>query len=107
MEETAEQHLEELANRPLLEVVDRDYLRRANRCRIHDLLLDLAKDGGKNQFLDVHGGLTSTNADRSLSLAAHEKTRVSISISSCLAPNLRSLLLFNLCDQLPAIIIDL
>ncbi|CAA6672379.1 unnamed protein product [Spirodela intermedia] len=55
-EETAEQHLKKLANRSILQVVVRDPMGRVDKCRIHDLLLDLAKhEGRKNQFLDVHG----------------------------------------------------
>ncbi|CAA7405350.1 unnamed protein product [Spirodela intermedia] len=57
LEETAERHLEELANRSVIQVVDRDYMGWVDRFRIHDLLLHLAKDEGRrNQFNDVHGG---------------------------------------------------
>ncbi|CAA7409562.1 unnamed protein product [Spirodela intermedia] len=99
-EETAEQHLEKLANRSILQVVIRDPMGRVDKCRIYDLLLDLAKhEGRKNQFLDVHGDPTSTHAVRSRRLAVHEDASVCFSSSSCLAPNLRSLLFFNLDGQ--------
>ncbi|CAA6668489.1 unnamed protein product [Spirodela intermedia] len=80
LEETAERHLEELANRSVFQVVDRDYMGWVDRFRIHNLLLHLAKDEGRrNQFND--------NAS------------VWLSSSSSFAPNLRSLLCLNLRDQ--------
>ncbi|CAA7408243.1 unnamed protein product [Spirodela intermedia] len=100
LKETAEQHLEQLANRSALQVVDRDPLGRVDKCRIHDLLLDLAKDeGGKNQFVEVHEGLTPTHAVRSHRLAVHENASFCLTSSSCLVLNLRSLLCFNLHGQ--------
>ncbi|CAA6672384.1 unnamed protein product [Spirodela intermedia] len=47
-EETAKRHLEELANRSVLQVVDRDYMGRVDRFRIHDFssVSRRMKDGG-------------------------------------------------------------
>ncbi|CAA7409567.1 unnamed protein product [Spirodela intermedia] len=89
-EETAKRHLEELANRSVLQVVDRDYMGRVDRFRIHDFLLRLAKDEGRrNQLIDVHGGLTFRQAVRSCRLALPENASVYLSSSISLALNLR------------------
>ncbi|CAA7409551.1 unnamed protein product [Spirodela intermedia] len=84
LEETAEQHLEKLVNRSVLQVGYRDSLGRVLTCRIHDLFLDLARDeGGKNQFLDIHEG------QRLQQSRLHKQTRYKYSLS------LSSRLLFN------------
>lgn len=54
-------------------------------CRIHDLLLNLAKmEGEMHQFLDVHGGLTSMHAVMSRRLTIHSNASVCLSSSGYL-----------------------
>ncbi|KAJ4769421.1 hypothetical protein LUZ62_053678 [Rhynchospora pubera] len=54
MEETAEDYLEELALRSMIQVVKRHYNGSIKYCRIHDLLRDLAIEKAKeNNFLQI------------------------------------------------------
>eukprot|EP00268_Persea_americana_P057621 TRINITY_DN690_c0_g1_i6.p2 TRINITY_DN690_c0_g1~~TRINITY_DN690_c0_g1_i6.p2 ORF type:complete len:911 (+),score=113.36 TRINITY_DN690_c0_g1_i6:3668-6400(+) len=57
LEEVAEDHLLELIRRSLIQVAERRFNGRVKKCRIHDLLRDLAIQTAKeNQFLNVYSG---------------------------------------------------
>ncbi|MQL97790.1 hypothetical protein Taro_030489 [Colocasia esculenta] len=100
MEETAGKHLEQLARRSILQVVETDAMGYVSKCRIHDLLLDLANtEGEQNHFLDVHGHVTTNHEVKSRRLAIHGHNVGNCTSSECLTPKLHSLLCFNLHGQ--------
>ncbi|RWR84797.1 putative disease resistance protein [Cinnamomum micranthum f. kanehirae] len=60
MEDVAEDYLMELIHRSLIQVVERRFNGRVKKCRIHDLLRDLAiQKAMEHQFLDVCSGNAS------------------------------------------------
>ncbi|OVA18806.1 Disease resistance protein [Macleaya cordata] len=72
MEDVAEDYLEELIQRNMIQVVRRKRDGRIKRCRIHDLLLDLSVTKAKeDQFCEVYGRVSEfskTNKIRRLSI---------------------------------------
>ncbi|KAJ4809212.1 Nbs-lrr resistance protein [Rhynchospora pubera] len=92
MEETAEDYLEELALRSMIQVVKRHYNGSIKYCRIHDLLHDLAIEKAKeNNFLQIisnqgnNGCTSSTTVHRA---AFHGDCEDVVQYTG---PNLRSL----------------
>lgn len=76
LEEVAEDHLLGLIRRSLIQVAQRRLNGRVKKCRIHDLLRDLAiKTAKENQFLNVYSGnvrSASPTAVRRLSITRGE-----------------------------------
>ncbi|XWS07712.1 hypothetical protein CRYUN_Cryun41cG0013500 [Craigia yunnanensis] len=105
MEDVAEEFLEELINRCLVQVGKRDYTGiGVKTCRIHDLLRDLCvAEAEKENFLEIIQRPIGENPADSLDviLTASKQRRIAIHSSKryvCLKgnhPNLRSLLLFQ------------
>ncbi|KAK1269579.1 putative disease resistance protein [Acorus gramineus] len=103
-EDIAEEYLEELYQRSLIQVVSKRSYGGSRTwgiksCRIHDLLRDFAIAEGKEfEFLTVHGNMESDSAPkarRRLAIQGHEcnnQTWLDLKGSS---PKLRSLLCFN------------
>ncbi|KAJ3687128.1 hypothetical protein LUZ61_016292 [Rhynchospora tenuis] len=100
MEETAEDYLEELVQRSMIQVVKRRYNGSIKYCRIHDLLHDLAiKKAEENNFLQIISNqgdkcCTSSNTVRRAALHCNRED-----IMQYTGPNLRSLFYFN--DEAP------
>ncbi|XP_058067566.1 putative disease resistance protein At1g50180 [Magnolia sinica] len=76
VEEAAEDCLEELIHRSLIQVAKRDLNGRFKRCRIRDLLRELLISKGKeDKFLDVHHGDTNPlSPSKARRLAIHHAT---------------------------------
>ncbi|KAJ4809182.1 Disease resistance family protein [Rhynchospora pubera] len=102
MEETAEDYLEELIQRSMIQVVERHLNGSIKYCRIHDLLHDLAiKKAEENNFLQIISNQgdkccsSSTTVRRAALHGNHEN------IMQYTGPNLRSLFYFG--DDMPNI----
>ncbi|KAJ4730435.1 Disease resistance protein (CC-NBS-LRR class) family [Rhynchospora pubera] len=96
MEETAEDYLEELVQRSMIQVVKRHLNRSIKYCRIHDLLRDLAIEKAKeNMFLQIisNQGDTCCNSSTTVRRAALHCYRENIMPYT--GPNLRSLVVFG------------
>ncbi|KAJ4803883.1 Disease resistance family protein [Rhynchospora pubera] len=96
MEETAENYLEELVQRSMIQVVERNLSGSIKHCRIHDLLRDLAIEKAKeNNFLQIisNRGDTCSNSSpmvRRAALLCHRED-----IMPYTGPYLRSLVYFG------------
>ncbi|XP_058068503.1 disease resistance protein RPH8A-like [Magnolia sinica] len=73
VEEAADDCLEELIHRSLIQVVKRNFIGRVKSCRIHDLLLELSISKAKeDKFLNVHRGDTNPlSPSKACRLAIH------------------------------------
>ncbi|RVW87147.1 putative disease resistance protein [Vitis vinifera] len=101
MEDVAEDFLEELVDRSMIQVAEKRYNGKIKMCRIHDLLRDLAMSEAKEcKFLEI---LDSTNIDTSVTTRARR-----ISVHSSLEeymklrhpnPHFRSMLHFSRCEE--------
>lgn len=101
MEDVAEDFLEELVDRSMIQVAEKRYNGKIKACRIHDLLRDLAMSEAKEcKFLEI---LDSTNIDTSVTTRARR-----ISVHSSLEeymklrhpnPHFRSMLHFSRCEE--------
>ncbi|RWR84800.1 Disease resistance protein [Cinnamomum micranthum f. kanehirae] len=93
LEEVAEDYLLELIHRSLIQVTKRHFTGRVKKCRIHDLLRELAiKKAKEDLFLDVNsvkGHSASPTTARRLAITHHAICK-HISVS-CLNEQLRSL----------------
>ncbi|XP_058112023.1 probable disease resistance protein At1g58602 [Magnolia sinica] len=70
LEDVAEDYLNELINRSMIQVARRKSNGTVERCRIHDLLRDLSISEGKEErFLDVHGNIAPTSQTMARRLA--------------------------------------
>ncbi|XP_039140289.1 putative disease resistance protein At1g50180 [Dioscorea cayenensis subsp. rotundata] len=86
MEEVAEEYLEELVHRSLIQVAERNSLGGIDYCRIHDLLLDLAISEAKGtNFLLVTKTISNNNNEGNIitlqktrRLALHDKHSLDI-----------------------------
>ncbi|KAJ1691780.1 hypothetical protein LUZ63_015935 [Rhynchospora breviuscula] len=95
MEETAEDYLEELVQRSMIQVVKRHLNGSIKYCRIHDLLRDLAIEKAKEiNFLQIiaNQGDTCCSSSTTVRRAALHCYREDI--MSYTGPNLRSLVIF-------------
>ncbi|XP_058112026.1 putative disease resistance RPP13-like protein 3 [Magnolia sinica] len=97
VEDVAEDYLEELLNRSMIQVVKRKSNGTAEKCRIHDLLRDLSISKAKEErFLDAYGNIapTSPTMARRLAITTHGGIGDSVSLNSSTL-HLRSLLYFG------------
>lgn len=95
-DDVAEDYLEKLIDRSLIQVASRRSDGGVKTCRIHDLLRDFCiKEGIQQKFLDVHSNpdRSLTNKPRRLSILC--ETSQCISSNQCNPSCARSLLLFN------------
>ncbi|XP_058068506.1 probable disease resistance RPP8-like protein 2 [Magnolia sinica] len=97
MEEAAEDCLEELIHRSLIQVVKRNSIGRVKSCRIHDLLHELSiSKAREDKFLDVHHGNTNPlSPSKARRLAIHHATSKYTSLNRA-NPHLRSVLCITL-----------
>ncbi|XP_010276943.1 PREDICTED: probable disease resistance RPP8-like protein 2 [Nelumbo nucifera] len=105
MEDVAEEYLEELIQRSMVQVTEWRSNDEIYMCRIHDLLRDLAiKEAEKENFFQINGkNRLSPNRSRRLAIHPHDDTHdntttTGMSQSTALS-NLRSFLCFT--DSLP------
>ncbi|KAL5998266.1 hypothetical protein ACLOJK_009205 [Asimina triloba] len=96
MEEVAEDYLQELIQRSLLQATERNAHGGIRKCRIHDLLRDLAiSEAKEDKFLEVIDHTTDTHSSwRARRLAIHNPT-AGFTVSCHAMPSLRSLLCFT------------
>ncbi|KAF8389329.1 hypothetical protein HHK36_026023 [Tetracentron sinense] len=94
MEEIAQDYLEELINRGMVQASKRRHNGEIKSCRIHDLLRDLSiSEAKENKFLDVQRSVDFGSPVRACRLTIHGSIERYISPNH-LIPHLRSLLLF-------------
>ncbi|KAF2307786.1 hypothetical protein GH714_031717 [Hevea brasiliensis] len=95
MEDVAEDFLEELIDRCMVQVVEWRYDGRIKTCRIHDLLRDLAMSEAKEcKFLEILDGDTFHSMIRARRIAVHTSLHMHMSLRHP-NPHLRSLLRFT------------
>lgn len=96
VEDVAEDYLEELVGRSMIQVATRTSNGRIKTCCIHDLLLELSVSKGREDgFLDIiHGEFTVNPLTRSRRLAIHYGVLPMMKN----APKVRSLLSFDICE---------
>ena len=94
VEDVAEDYLEELVGRSMIQVATRKSNGRIKTCSIHDLLRELSVSKGReDRFLDIiHGEFTVNSLTRSRRLAIH------FGVPPKNAPKARSLLSFDICE---------
>ena len=98
IEDVAEDFLEELVDRSMIQVAEKRYNGKIKTCRIHDLLRDLAMSEAKEcKFLEI---LDSTNIDTSMTTRAARRISVHSSLEEYLKlrhpnPHFRSMLSFS------------
>uniref|UniRef100_A0A0D3EPY4 Uncharacterized protein n=1 Tax=Oryza barthii TaxID=65489 RepID=A0A0D3EPY4_9ORYZ len=94
VEEAAEGYLNELVNRSLLQVVERNLSGRVHLCRMHDIIRLLALRKSKEEFFcQVHKGSEACSIENTRRLSIQNASIQHLSGSS--APCLRSLHVFN------------
>ncbi|XP_058112041.1 probable disease resistance RPP8-like protein 4 [Magnolia sinica] len=101
MEDVAEDYLDELISRSMIQVGSRRSNGTVFICRIHDLLRDLSISEAKEErFLEVHGNMAPELPTKARGLAVTcGDINKSISLN-CSTPQLRSLLRFSREDQM-------
>ncbi|KAJ3685193.1 hypothetical protein LUZ61_014357 [Rhynchospora tenuis] len=96
MEETAEDYLEELVQRSMIQVVERHLNGSIKYCRVHDLLRDLAIEKAKeNNFLQIISNQSDTWCGSSTTVRRAALLSNSKDIMQFTGPNLRSLFYFD------------
>ncbi|XP_058112035.1 disease resistance protein RPP8-like [Magnolia sinica] len=102
MEDVAEDYLDELISRSMIQVGSRWSKGTVQKCRIHDLLRDLSiSEAKEKRFLEVHGNMAPELPTKARRLAI-TCGDISKSISlNCSTPQLRSLLRFSKEEQMP------
>lgn len=97
LEDVAEDYLEELIGRNMVQVAKRKSNGRIKACRMHDLLRDLSISIAKEEhFLDIiHGGVSADSTTRGRRLGIHSG-EISITKNT---PKARSLLCFDLVES--------
>lgn len=96
LEDVAEDYLEELVGRSMIQVATRKSNGRIKTCCVHDLLHELSVSKGKeDQFLDIiHGEFTVSSLTRARRLAIH----FGVPPTTKNTPKVRSLLCFDICE---------
>ncbi|OAY40597.1 putative disease resistance protein At1g50180 [Manihot esculenta] len=99
MEDVAEDFLEELIDRSMVQVVERRYDGKIKACRIHDLLRDLAISEAKEcKFLEILDGYTCDSMIRARRIAIHTTLDMYLHLRHSNL-HLRSLLRFTTSDE--------
>ncbi|XP_043689945.1 disease resistance protein RPH8A-like [Telopea speciosissima] len=95
MEDVAEEYLEELTERSMIQVASRRSDGGVETCRVHDLLRDLAvSEAKKDKLLEIYGSNCSNSLNRFRRLAIHSNNGTH-HISSSSLYHLHSLLCFS------------
>ncbi|KAJ9681540.1 hypothetical protein PVL29_020420 [Vitis rotundifolia] len=84
VEDVAEEYLEELIDRSMIQVAGRKRDGRVKSCRIHDLLRDLAISKAKDsKFFEVHRNIISGYPFNPRRLIAHDAKNISQHLHTC------------------------
>ena len=96
MEVVAEEYLDELIDRSLIQVATRGLDGRVKTCRIHDLLRDICiKESAEEKFLEVCSGVNLSAVSISRRISIHYANQQYISSSPCKPSNGRSIIGFG------------
>ncbi|XP_023902047.1 putative disease resistance RPP13-like protein 3 [Quercus suber] len=95
-EDVAEDYLEELIDRSLIQVATKRIDGGVKTCRIHDLLRDLCiSESTEEKFLEVHSDVNLSPMSKSRRISIHHANRLCISSNHCEPSNIRSLIGFG------------
>ncbi|RVW81230.1 Disease resistance protein RPP13 [Vitis vinifera] len=84
VEDVAEEYLEELIHRSMIQVAGRKWDGRVKSCRIHDLLRDLAISKAKDsKFFEVHRNIIFAYPFNPRRLIAHDSKNISQHLHTC------------------------
>ncbi|XP_030942593.1 disease resistance protein RPP13-like [Quercus lobata] len=84
MEDIAEDYLEELIDRSLIQIATKRLDEGVKTCRIHDLVRDLCiKESTEQRFLDVHSDLKLSPISKSRRISTHIGNQAYISSTPC------------------------
>ena len=101
MEDVAEDYLEELIDRSLIQVATKRLDGGVKTCRIHDLLRDLCiSESAEEKFLEVHSDVKLSPMCKSRRISIHYANYLDISSNPCEPSNCRSLISFGGVDTL-------
>ncbi|KAL4615662.1 hypothetical protein ACB092_07G143100, partial [Castanea dentata] len=96
IEDVAEDYLEELINRSLIQVAAKRLDGGVKTCRIHDLLRDLCiSESSEEKFLEVHSNVNLSPIGKSHRISIHYGNNPYISSSPCKPSNSRSIIGFG------------
>lgn len=97
MEDIAEDYLNELIDRNMVQVARMSANDRVKHCRLHDLMRDLAVSKSKMMdYVETHGSLDSVRTAKARHLAIYSSHHYSLENSG---PHVRSLLFFRVNNQ--------
>jgi disease resistance protein RPM1 len=75
MEEVAEEYLNELANRSLIQVVEKNYFNRAETCRVHDLMREIIQMKSREEsFVMIANGTRISKNEKVRRLSINENS---------------------------------
>ncbi|KAM4098899.1 hypothetical protein ACJW30_07G114400 [Castanea mollissima] len=96
IEDVAEDYLEELIDRSLIQVATKRLDGGVKTCRIHDLLRDLCiSESSEEKFLEVHSNVNLSPIGKSRRISIHYGNNPYISSSPCKPSNSRSIIGFG------------
>ncbi|XP_075672676.1 putative disease resistance RPP13-like protein 3 [Castanea sativa] len=96
IEDVAEDYLEELINRSLIQVAAKRLDGGVKTCRIHDLLRDLCiSESSEEKFLEVHSNVNLSPIGKSRRISIHYGNNPYISSCPCKPSNSRSIIGFG------------
>ncbi|XP_030942866.1 putative disease resistance RPP13-like protein 3 [Quercus lobata] len=96
MEDIAEDYLEELIDRSLIQIATKRLDEGVKTCRIHDLLRDLCiTESIEEKFLEVHSDLKLSPISKSRRISIHISNHAHISSTPCEPSNSRSIIGFG------------
>ncbi|KAM3695193.1 hypothetical protein ACJW31_07G113600 [Castanea mollissima] len=101
MEDVAEDYLEALIDRSLIQVATKRLDGGGKTCRIHDLLRDLCiSESAEEKFLEVHSDVNLSPMCKSRRISIHHANYLDISSNPCEPSNCRSLVSLGGVDTL-------
>jgi len=75
MEEVAEEYLNELVNRSLIQVVEKNYFNRVKTCRVHDLMREIIQMKSREEsFVMIANGTRISKNEKVRRLSIHENS---------------------------------
>ena len=96
LEDIAEDYLEDLINRSLIQVATKRLDGGVKTCHIHDLLRDLCiSESSEEKFLEVHSNVNFSPVGKSRRISVHYGNNPYISSSPCKPSNSRSVIVFS------------
>ncbi|XP_075673146.1 disease resistance protein RPP13-like [Castanea sativa] len=96
IEDVAEDYMEELINRSLIQVATKRLDGGVKTCRIHDLLRDLCiSESSEEKFLEVHSNVNLSPIGKCRRISIHYDNNPYIYSSPCKPSNSRSIIVFR------------